>query len=307
MKPRKLLPLFIAVVALSLPAFGASSSAETQAKKRDGIATEPGKTAGTRPNLPPIREFDLEMLSRLGREIYQHDQLAWVATDKVFAQVSEATIRADGGCGWVVDTSGAEPLVRFVRRSGPGASEEAAYDVLFPKGDKPVVAVPKDRTLTPHQVRVRAALASALAPFAKGEYPLCKVARGGYNFVVLDDPVEDGFLVYLLRPKDTMDSVPVGGHYRVSVSADGKTVKQVDRLSASCLTLNKGAAKTPTDGKIVALSMNHVVSNTPVETHVFVSLQDKLPLFVVTPDGRMWDVENGKITAAGNGASPPRT
>lgn len=33
------------------------------------------------PALKPIREFPVDVLSKLGREMYRHDQLAWVATD----------------------------------------------------------------------------------------------------------------------------------------------------------------------------------------------------------------------------------
>ena len=195
--------------------------------------------------------------------------------------------------GWVVDTSGPAPLVRFVRKTAAG--EEAAYDVRFPKGADPTFEVPANRTLTPKQSSARTALLTALAPFEAGKYPLCR-ARGNYNFVVLDDPAGDGFLVYLLRPKDSSDSVPIGGHYRISVAPDGKTIKQVDRLSATCLTINKSEL-VGSDGKLVAIGMNHVVSATPLETHVFLSLQEGLPFYVITKDGRSWMVENGTIKA----------
>jgi len=41
--------------------------------------------------------------------------------------------------------------------------------------------------------------------------------------------------------------------------------------------------------------MNHIVSATPLETHVFLSLQEKLPFYVVTKDGRLWNVDGGQI------------
>jgi hypothetical protein len=46
--------------------------------------------------------------------------------------------------------------------------------------------------------------------------------------------------------------------------------------------------------KPVGIAVSHVVSDTPLETHVFLSLQEKLP-FWVTAGGRTWIVENGAI------------
>jgi hypothetical protein len=136
-----------------------------------------------------------------------------------------------------------------------------------------------------------------MVPFNKHEYPLCKVSRGGYNYVVLDDPTGPGLLVYLLRPKGSANSVPIGGHYRISVSADGKNITQVDRLSASCLEMDKTGGNLPKGSTVERLVASHIVSATPVETHVFVALQDKVRMTIVTPNkGGIWDVSDGKVT-----------
>lgn len=252
--------------------------------------------------LPPIREFDVATLSRLGREIYRQDQYAWHGTDAVMEKVGQAQMVAEKCCGWVVDTSGAEPLLRFVRKTSDG--EEAAYDVRFPTDAKPAVSVPENRALTEHQKALRRAFATASKGFGEAGLPICR-CRGSYNFVVLDDPSGAGFLVYLLRPKTTDDEIPVGGHYRISVSADGGMVTQIDRLWRSCLTMDRRQG-IPADGKIAGIGMTHIVSATPLETHVFLSLQEKLPFSVVTNDGRMWKVESGEIQRinAGEDSTP---
>ncbi len=253
----------------------------------------PAAPAEDEPPPPPIREFDIETIARLGRELHRVDQLAWIATDVLAAKIGFATYSKEGACGWVVETSGAEPVVRFLRKTGE--TIEAAYDIRFPEKGEPVLEVPADRVLTPRQLARHGARDTALQPFGEGRFPLCRLRPGNhFNYAVLDDPDGDGFLVYLLRPKETNAAVPIGGHYRITVSADGKTVERVDALSRSCLTSDR-RREIPEDGKLVALSVSHIVSATPVEIHVFLSLQEKLPFYVITPDGVAWQVEEGRI------------
>lgn len=245
-----------------------------------------------KPSRPQIRSFDTETLGTLGREIYRHDSLAWIATDVLFAKVAQETVAAEGGAGWIVDTQGPEPFVRFVRATDDGV--EAAYDVVFPKDAKPYLLDPEIRELSPAQRATFRALRTATEALTSGELPWC---GGTFNHVELPDPDGEGFLVYFLRAKPSQDSVPIGGHYRFTVSADGGTVEQIDQLFASCLTLPRNQG-VPEGGEIVALSMSHVVSPTPLETHVFLSMQEKLPFMLITEGGQMWSVENGTISRA---------
>jgi hypothetical protein len=54
-----------------------------------------------------------------------------------------------------------------------------------------------------------------------------------YDAVVLKDPDGSGFLVYALALADTKRMIQTGGHFRVTVSADGGTVEGIDLLSPS--------------------------------------------------------------------------
>jgi hypothetical protein len=240
----------------------------------------------------PIREFDAATLSRLGREIYLHDQLAWKATDVVMAQVGLERLQKDGGRGWIVDTSETNsPIVRFLRSGADGL--ESLCDIAFQPGKNPELIVPQNRALTKAQVVQAVALETAKARFDQGDLAWC---GGNPNTVVLTDPDGSGFLVYFLRAKPTMDQVPIGGHYRFTVSAGGKKVERVDRLFASCLTLPK---QSPNGGKTEFLVMSHVISPTPIETHVFLSLQEGVPFLVTTTNGMAWGIEKGEITKMG--------
>lgn len=279
--PQALRAVLVAVMVGPLWAAGSPDAARDQGVP-PALARQPAR--------PEIRAFDLATLGALGREMYRHDALAWVATDVLFETVPRATYAAEGGAGWVVETGGEEPLVRFVR--GAGGRIEAAYDIVFPREGKPRLVVPENRELSDGQMRAYRAFRTALDALLQRRLPWC---GGNPNHVVLPDPDGDGFLVYLLRPKPAPDAVPVGGHYRMTVSADGETLERVDQLFASCLTLSRTRGAEG-DGAIAALTLGHVVSPTPLEIHTFLSLQEQLPIYVFTEDGHMWLVGDSAIT-----------
>jgi hypothetical protein len=39
----------------------------------------------------------------------------------------------------------------------------------------------------------------------------------------------------------------------------------------------------------------HLVSNTPIETHMFLNLLHRTPIFVGTPDRNLWVVSDGRM------------
>jgi hypothetical protein len=110
-----------------------------------------------------------------------------------------------------------------------------------------------------------------------------------YNTVVLSD-VRGGqvvWLVYLLAASQDADDVVLGGHYRVTVNANGTEILKSEPLSKSCIVgkRDKGAA---------GLMVTHVLDPEPIETHVFASLAYGVPIYVATEKGS-YAVENGRI------------
>ena len=228
---------------------------------------------------PPIRVFDTRTLEQLGATIYRQDRAAWLASDALMATVKDPA--KEKIVGWVVEGHEDADTVRFVRDTGQGP--EAGFDVEVTANGAGKPTTPSDRALTDQERAAFAARMSAakIAP---------KPCAGIFNSVVAKDPTGDGWLVWLLSPSPARGAVPVGGHYRFSISADGRTVKQVDALSASCLTLQP----PPPSAKAACLIASHVVSPTPVETHVFLSLAYRQPLYVVTGE-QFWLVQRGRI------------
>ncbi|WP_454714010.1 hypothetical protein [Caulobacter segnis] len=245
------------------------------------LSAHPARAAEPPP--PPIRVFELPDLQKMGVALYRQDLSAWRATDALRAKVPD--LAGAGVKGWLVEDDGKVAKVRFLRDLGQGL--EAGYDVeVTSKGAGPVVE-PADRTLTDEERTMFAARQTAMANLPPS---LC---RPGYNSAIVKDPDGDGWLVWLLAPSPAAGAIPVGGHYRFTISADGKTLERRDALSASCLVLPP--QQLPAGAKAQGMLVNHIISPSPVETHVFLSLLYRQPFFVQTGKDQIWVVAQGQI------------
>jgi hypothetical protein len=112
-----------------------------------------------------------------------------------------------------------------------------------------------------------------------------------YNFELLNDPDGSGFLVYALAAFTRTDAIYIGGHFRITVSADGSKVERIDDLSHGIIE-----NKAPPGAKSVGLGTAQAVdSKYPVETTIYSSNLYHIPIGVATKDGTIWLVANGKI------------
>lgn len=116
-----------------------------------------------------------------------------------------------------------------------------------------------------------------------------------YDYVVLDDPNGSGLLVYALGSMRKPGQFVLAGHVRVSVSADGATIKRIDPLSRSLLVQDEKHTDLPKGSHLTGMYYNQIVSNKPVETLIYTSNLAKKPIFVGTPDGKIWQVANGRM------------
>jgi hypothetical protein len=104
-------------------------------------------------------------------------------------------------------------------------------------------------------------------------------------------------VVYVLSAEQTAGEMVFGIHYRVLVSEDGTTVKQVVPLSKSALVIPPPSKEDRAGGAVpVAAMVSQLVTDWPLETHVFVSLlHHRAPIYVVTRRGT-WLVIGDKVT-----------
>ena len=138
--------------------------------------------------------------------------------------------------------------------------------------------------------------AAAIETAAKA---LPQIDLSKYRFEVLEDPAGDAFLVYALAYSKNPDDVVLGIHYRVSVTHDAKKVKSVEPLSRSALIVKKSAGVPPGAAPVGVWGIN-LVSPTPLETHVYLSLLHHTPIFLRMADHSIWKVDGQQIAKVRN-------
>jgi hypothetical protein len=231
-----------------------------------------------------IRQFDPETTVALGRKIYEQDHYAARATDIVFERAGGAdALKSAGVKGWIVEEGAGGATVRFVKEDGGNLT--AVYDVRF-DGD--------------HNGRFMETPGARLSPEQTARFKARQLALGSipeacsptYNTVVLPDPEGPGLLVYALAATDDPQKIPLTGHYRFTTTETGEKIERMDRLFSKCTMLDKRGPK----GVPVAYFVTHVIGDTPVETHVFLSLLEKKPFYVTTRDGSAWKTDGTSIT-----------
>ncbi len=217
----------------------------------------------------PQRETDKEVSIRFAQErglrIYQRDRAAWRATDAALA-IGLGQTKARG---WITIRTDHGWLVRFVAHC-----EERFCSVLDVRSDGE---------------RAKARLLDTPAPLSSHEQIAWKARQLAlstdyrqcnrrYNTVVIPPRGQNSeWTIYLLAATDDPNAVVLTGHHRVTVSSDGTEVRQNEALSKSCLIM-------PRNLIAAAVIVTHLGPQ-PIETHVFTSLNYRLPIIVGTKSG----------------------
>ncbi|MFN8626386.1 MAG: hypothetical protein U0587_10470 [Candidatus Binatia bacterium] len=237
---------------------------------------------------PPGTDAEIAEAERFGRIILVHDAAAAQATDELI-RIGATPTNQTGVLGWITVPSSEGLIVRFVGNvSGRYA---ALYDVTFSP-----VGTPSAKHLTPPE---------PLPPLQSAAFEARQLAIAStsldcsdrYNTVVFQDPVgNDDWYVYLLPATTATGRVMVGREVRVLVSSAGKRVLESRALSKDCMYIDRSAV--PAGAKEEALLVTNLLTPTPNESHVFLSLHEGLPFAVGTSLGA-WMVTDGKIRYLG--------
>ena len=265
---------------LSLVLVVAGCSHDPSSSAAPPSAAPPSSSTPTRP-IPTDLIVRVEQSQLLGRAIYLQDLASAVGTDvAVAAGGPDPRTR-----GWVTqDLGDGRWSVQFVMPNGDGflATEEVR---IWGKSREL-------ETFSPPRPLSAGAEAMARARKAALEQPQGPCAPP-YNTVILPASLigESGWLVYVLASSNQPDTYVLAGHHRYRVSEDGRSVLAHTALSRSCLISDFRGQK----GKVVALTMNQLVADWPLETVVFAGLLYRMPIFVTTDRGT-WNVDRASIT-----------
>ena len=224
----------------------------------------------------------IERAESLGRQIYTQDLYAAQATTLLLAHGLDPI--EIGTLGWITESRRDGCAVTFV--GGDSEQWRSVCVVTFTEHAEPNIIL-VDRDLAETQSAMFNARQLALGSIEKS----CSDA---YNTVVLPRDGEPGWLAYALAATSDPNLILVGGHYRVTVSADGRTVLERRSFTKDCMVLKRPQDMGP-DVDVAAYTLGHVLDDTPTEIHVFLSLLYGKPLYVVTADRRFWYIEGGKI------------
>ena len=230
----------------------------------------------------------LDVARHRGALLYAYDRAAWLATDDMVATAPELKARAGG---WIVDGPADTPELVFFDKDA--VDPHILYTARFDHGrltTHHLVAPGEAVALTPARRALIAARAVGLAALTSD--PRVRLCADASPDTVVLPPEHDGdpTLVYLLTPQMKLGSYPVGGHYRVAVSREGKT-GAVRRFANSCIDMTP-----PKDADFFVVT--HLLDPVPTELHVFTSLAAHLPLAVVTQGNRFWIVNGDAVILA---------
>lgn len=236
------------------------------------IATAPALAQARAPG----EQAQLDFAVQRGQLIYAFDQAAWHTTDVLREALPRA--RHHEVKGWLVEPDGDDLSVLYYGYEG--GTPYGVFAARF-RGGKVIssreIAPDAPRALTGVQQQMAAARKAAMAT------DLVPCARALFNTVVVP-PVSAGAPVdvYLLTPQTRDVYYPFGGHYRVTVGADG-VVTSSRPFTRTCLQIEGGE-------NLAGMVVTHLLDPTPTEIHVWLAAWTGVPVIVSTGENTQWTV-----------------
>lgn len=230
---------------------------------------------------------------QVGRVIYLLDKAAAIGTDVLLDRLGSLDGRGLGGYLPVLSAQStpAHPLAVAVLFYSKDAEPRLLYQVDVLEGAPPKFEAFSPPTPLPAEalaaIRARRAAIDAAGPFQQPINPLLFRA----------EPFgRKGTTVYLLAGTKRPNLAVLGKHFRVLVDEHGQ-VEEVFALSKGVIEFDLAPQGTMVPA---AMFVSHLVTDAPLETHVFASLLYKKTLMVLTRRG-MFQVEDGQITLIDDG------
>lgn len=252
-------------------------------------AAAPLRAAPAEPPLAPEAErAALDAALARGRLLFGLDRAAWVATDDLRVRMPDHS--RQGSRGYIVERDGEGFVVTFF--GGPRDAPVALYR-----------ADVRDHSVQSRQVfarDARPALTDGQRRLAAARGAAARAVRGRscngrpFNAAIIPPETPDGPIdVYLMTVQFTAGEYPLGGHFRLTVQADG-TAGNERAFTNSCLLMSRAAPRGSTPAGMV---VSHLLDPVPTEIHVFTAITSRLPVYVmIVRTGRLYEVTGAQIT-----------
>jgi len=232
---------------------------------------------------------DLSPVELMGRRLYEKDIAAWLATDAIAATGVSLVASPSSPQGWITVPKGSGWVVRFI--GGTPEHPISFYDVeidVYSSNPAIVETYPQGLPLPDSDQTMWRARQTAL----NSGFRRCTT---NYNTIVLKDPETERWLVYLFAGSQE-EVFHIGGHHRIIVSPDGRSILESKEFSKSCLTI-------PISENSEMIGITQLVSDDPLETTVFLSLHYPTRDFIVRgAKGSVWKAKGGRISKLRNGS-----
>jgi hypothetical protein len=284
--------LAIGIFTLSVLAGCGSPPAAQHPAADSDVAPGPGESKLQPQPIPADLQPKVAAAEAIGRDLYVLDQVAAIGTDVMLANVPDPKSKGLGGYLPLQEADEAgNPkesfLVSFFTVEKP---PRIACEVRIAKGARPAFqAIEPAKPASPQFAELVRARQAAIDALPDVRQPMNSVLLPG------NDGGKSGTVVYLLAGTTRPKVAVFGQHFRAFVPWGTGRVARMEALSKSILEL---PMTTPEGQQVEALVVTHLVTDYPLETHVFTSLLHHLPVYVGTSRG-VWLVEGDKITFLG--------
>lgn len=227
------------------------------------------------------QQAELQQSVLRGRALAVLDQAARVSTKDMLARVPNPT--EAGIVGWIAQPEGNGVTVTYYAKEGDGFAAVYKAQVLANRVSAPQVYAAGQRpALTGPSARMAAARAAVEALDHRPCGP-------DFNAIVMPPDGDAPVLVYQMSPRMVGNKLPLGGHFRTAVAADG-SIAQTTPLGGACADLTLPAVTRGQRPRPPVVNARQSVL--PSELHVFLSLWARRPIVVATGTDqiRLWGV-----------------
>ena len=271
----------------------AEPEAAAQSEPAPTPAPPPPPAAGSAQPLGPLTRAQMTALDRTmerGRLLVAIARAGIVATQDMLTRISDPN--GAGITGWIAEPAGNAMLVTFYSAGGepPSSAPKAVYraTVLGGRVTSREIFLGENRpALTPIQARMAAARAAS----DSSELRAC--SDQPFNVLVVPPASASATVdVYRTSSPAQRGRVPLGGHFRSTVAADGTVATHA--FANGCAMID--AAAQAEGQQPAPVGVTHLLDPLPTEIHMLVSQTAGRPLLVVAGDPqRVWLVTGDRI------------